>query len=160
MSEESNLALVVDSVNTPRDIADLVMIARATGADLYFSGNCIYPNHRKVSGIIESWSLPIPEFHSYETYEKAIIELRGKGYFLVGTSPQAEIEYHEIPTISGGRAKLAVVIGSSNGLSKSKLDQLDASVTIPMREGSFLTTYLAAAIILYSLMPKTETVKP
>jgi len=144
------VGLLFDSLRAPYDVAHIYQVATALGnCDLYLSGNCINPNHKKIVSKVKSWGIEnFPSFKHFVNLEDAVSQLHSEGKVLVGTSPYTEEDIYDYDFTK--RDSVIVFGTESSGLSRKKSSLLDGLVKIPMSpECQFLTLPTAVPIAAY-----------
>ncbi|MGM0598131.1 MAG: TrmH family RNA methyltransferase [Myxococcota bacterium] len=144
------IGLLFDCLRAPYDMAHIYQVATALGnCDLYLSGNCIDPMHKKVVSKVKSWGIEdLPNVQYFPSFEEAINELHQKGKTLLGTSPHTQNSLYSYDLI---KRDTVIVFGTeSTGLSEKKAGMLDGLVNIPMSKScKFLTLPTAVPIVAY-----------
>jgi tRNA G18 (ribose-2'-O)-methylase SpoU len=144
------IGLLFDCLRAPYDIAHIYQVAVALGnCDLYLSGNCINPNHKKIVSKTRSWGIEeIPSFRKFESLESAVSQLHDEGKYLIGTSPYTNNNIYDIDLT---KHDSVIVFGTeSSGLTKRKSFLLDDLIKIPMTsECKFLTLPTAVPVVAY-----------
>lgn len=145
--------LLFDALRSPYDMAHIIQIAQSIDAQVYTAGNSLSFNHPKVINKVRSWNIPdgFKAIH-YETFEKAVADLKAKGKYLIGTSGETDKIFYttNIPT----EKEIVVVFGTeSSGLTRAKQAMLDDVVKLPMdkRKVDFLTLPVAVSAMSYEL---------
>jgi TrmH family RNA methyltransferase len=145
---DGSLVTVLEGIQDPGNMGALLRTADGAGCDLEIvAGTSADPYHpRAVRATMGSiFRLPVIE----QPVELAVGRLHRHGYRLAGTAPRGGALYGEADL--GG--KLAVVLGSeSSGISPGLREQLDLTLTIPLREGvESLSVGAAAAVLLFEI---------
>lgn len=147
---EKRIGLMFDCLRAPYDAAHIIQVALALdNCDLYLSGDSIDFNNKKIKSKIESWGLRSPRsLESFTTYDQAINKLRGRGKYLIGTSPHATKSLYDLDLREGNQ--VFVFGNESSGLSRSKILKLDEMVSVPMLgDMEFLTLPVVVPVVAY-----------
>lgn len=149
--------LLFDTIRSPYDIAHIIQIANAIDCVIYTTGkNSIPFNIPKVVSKIKSWNITgeVTEIH-YDTFEEAVVELKAKGKYLVGTSGNTDKIFYDLELPMD--KDIVVVFGTeTSGLTVSKQQMLDTTIKLPMdkKKVDFLTLPVAVSAIAYELYRK------
>lgn len=140
------LVVVVHGVQDPGNLGSLLRTADAAGAAALVAerGGADLTHPRTVRASTGSiFRLPSVTAESAETLQ----ELRSRGFRTVGSSPSSANSYEAEPWTGA----LALFVGGEGaGLPAELLRGLDASVSIPMRDGvESLSVGAAAAVLLF-----------
>lgn len=146
--------LLYDTIRSPYDMAHIIQIAKSIDAIVYTSGKNSLPfDIPKVKKKVASWNI-LGEFNEihYETFNEAIIDLRAKGKYLVGTSGEVNKIFYEVELPID--RDIVVVFGTeSSGLTLEKQSMLDDVVKLPMDKDKvdFLTLPVVTSAMAYEL---------
>ena len=147
---EKRIGLLFDCLRAPYDAAHIIQVAVALGnCDLYFSGNSIDINHKKIVTKVKSWGIErMPLVEKFRTLEEAADYLHNNGKYLIGTSPYSNKRLYDLELSEGNR--VFVFGNESSGLGEKKIMKLDEMVSIPTtKETPFLTLPTAVPIVAY-----------
>lgn len=145
------IELLFDCIRAPYDIAIIIQTAAALDCKLYTSGNCIAFDSNKIMNKLISWKISkLPEITHYQNLTEAVIDLKQKGRYIVGTSGYADTSYYD----ADFKDKQPVIVfgNEMSGIPSSKLHLFDAIVKLPMNaDMEFLTLPVAVPAIAYDL---------
>lgn len=149
-----DIILLFDSIRDPRDIAEVIHLGLAANINIEFTGSSLLPTHQKVLAIIDSWipgfraNPKLKHFSFHEDFEKRILELRKKGFSIIGTSPHTGYSLFESNLSKG---KHVIVFGTeTSGLSGEKIRLMDEMLCVPMENGTkFFTIRSIAPMFAY-----------
>jgi len=76
----NDFKLLFDTIKDPRDLAEVLHLAIATGREVDITGKSIRHDHKKVAGIIGSWKpgfkdMPMIFFQEYLNSKNKVIQL-------------------------------------------------------------------------------------
>jgi len=153
----TDFRLLFDTIKDPRDMAEALHLAIATGRKVDITGNSIRHDHRKVSGLIDSWKPGFkqdPKMSNVEytqDYFSRVEALKRQGYKVIGTTPNSGPSLFETDLSKG---KQAIVFGTEvGGISKKKMAVLDGIVRVPMVGNTkFYTLRTVVPIIVHEIM--------
>lgn len=153
------MIVVLDCIRKAQNLGAILRLMRATNSEVYLTGDAIEHTHRKVKNQIQKWARlsnyadvdSIVEVKYRDTLEILVNELHEKGYRMIGTSPHAEAIYTDIDYTGND---FALVFGTEvTGLSRAKLEMLDAAITIPMLgDIDSLNLATSVAVIMYEAL--------
>lgn len=149
--KEPKIELLFDAIRDPYDIANMLQLALALNAILYFTGQSISLDNKKIKGKIRSWGSPrLPKVVQNPSYEKQIEELKNGGKYLIGTSPHATENFLDVDVRD---VKPVIVFGTeTTGLIDRKQKCLDKVVKMPMSSNlRFMTLSVVAPPIAYEV---------
>lgn len=146
--------LLFDTIRSPYDIAHIIQIANAIDCVIYTAGkNSISFDIPKIVNKVKSWNITgkVTEIH-YDTFEEAVMDLRAKGKYLIGTSGNTDKIFYELE-IPKERDVVVVFGTETSGLTIEKQKMLDTTVKLPMDKSKvdFLTLPVAVSAIAYEL---------
>jgi len=161
---DNDFALLFDAIKGPRDLAEVLHLALATGRKVYITGKSIRHDHNKVKGLIDSWkpgfrnNPKINNLEYEEDYFSQIYKLRKKGYTIVGTSPNTGQSLFETDF---SKEKQVIVFGTeTSGLNKEKMAKVDYTIRVPMQNNTrFYTLATVTPIIVYEIMRQKGLLK-
>jgi len=147
--------LLLDGVTDPQNFGALIRTADATGA-----AGVIITKRRSspVTAVVHKASAGATSYvdiAQVSNLSYAIEELKEMGFWVVGTSEEADRFYYEIDL----NMPLALVLGSEgSGLSRLVLEKCDYLAAIPMKgRVSSLNVSVAGAVMLYEALRQRET---
>lgn len=157
MAAKNDVRVLVDTIRDPRDMAELIHVAIATGRTVSVTGNSITHDHPKVVGQIESWmpgyrqNTAVANVNYHSDFFEQIKEAKSNGYTVVGTSPN---EGESIYQTDLSKGKHILVFGTEvGGLSKKKMVVMDQVIQIPMLHPTrFYLLRTAIPIILHEAL--------
>ena len=150
---ENAKIVILDHLEDPHNLGAIIRTAEAAGIT-----GIIIPKDRSVdinstvmktsAGALENMKIT-----KVTNLVSTIKDLKDHGFWIVGTSMEAEYDYREID-YSG---KIALVIGNEgNGISKSVKDSCDYIARIPMNgKINSLNASVAAGIMIYEVQRKS-----
>ena len=145
------IELLFDAIRDPYDIANMLQLALALNAILYFTGQSISLENKKIKGKLRSWGAPcLPKVIRNPSYEDQICSLKKDGRYLIGTSPHAKENFLDVDVT---QCKPVVVFGTeTTGLVERKQKCLDKVVKLPMSSNlRFMTLSVVVPPIAYEL---------
>ena len=154
--KKANL-LLLDGLEDPHNLGSILRTADATGFDAV-----IIPNRRSVQitdtvarvsvGAVEH--VPVVRVTNVN---QAIDKLKDAGFWTVGTTMDAPMDYREYPV----DINTVLIIGNEgDGISKKTLEKCDFTVTIPMvGKISSLNASVSAGILMYEVYRKQHPLK-
>lgn len=149
--KEPQIELLFDAIRDPYDIANMLQLALALNAILYFTGNSISLENKKIRGKIRSWGSPeLPKVILNSSYENQINKFKEEGKYLIGTSPHAKDNFLDLDI---RQVKPVVVFGTeTTGLTEQKQKYLNTVVKMPMSSKlKFMTLSVVAPPIAYEI---------
>lgn len=147
-----SLLLLVDGVKDPRNLGALLRTAEATGV-----GGILIPDRRSCSitpTVVKSSAggalhLKVCRIGNVV---RALEELKGQGYWVVGLDMQGEVSLDEI---DADALTVVVVGGEHQGLRKLVRKHCDSLVSLPMQgRVSSLNLSVAVGVLLYEIIRK------
>ncbi|MCH8820239.1 MAG: 23S rRNA (guanosine(2251)-2'-O)-methyltransferase RlmB, partial [Acidobacteria bacterium] len=147
-----SLLLLVDGVKDPRNLGALLRTAEATGV-----GGILIPDRRScsiTSTVVKSSAggalhLKVCRIGNVV---RALEELKGQGYWVVGLDMQGEASLDEI---DADDLTVVVVGGEHQGLRKLVRKHCDSLVSLPMQgRVSSLNLSVAVGVLLYEIIRK------
>lgn len=149
---DKRIGLLFDCLKAPYDASHIIQLAQSLGCcDIYLSGNSIDFNNYKIRSKVSSWGIEeYPPVVRYSCFEEAVLNLHGKGKYLVGTSPNVSESFYDLDLSSG---RNVLVFGTeSSGLTKRKMDLVDRVVALPMSpKCKFLTLPVVVPAMAYEV---------
>lgn len=135
-------------------MAHIVQIAESIDCVVYTSGkNSLSFEIPKVTTKVRSWNIR-GNFKAirYESFEEAVIDLKTKGKYLIGTSGETDKIIYDIKLPIN--KDIVIVFGTeTSGLTKEKQQLLDDLIKLPMNKNKvdFLTLPVAVSAMAYEL---------
>ena len=153
------MTIVLDCIRKAQNLGAVMRLVLATNASVYLTGDALKHTHPKVKTQMQKWAR-LPVFGDVETLvdvkysdtlEELVDDLRAKGYRIIGTSPHAEAIYTDLDYT---KDDFAIVFRPEvSGLSRKKLEMMDAIVTIPMLgDVDSLNLATSVAVIMYEVL--------
>jgi tRNA G18 (ribose-2'-O)-methylase SpoU len=153
------MIIVLDCIRKAQNLGAVMRLVLAANADVYLTGDALKHTHPKVKSQMQKWAR-LPNFADVETLvdvgyadtlEELVNEFRAKGYRVIGTSPHAEALYTDVDYTTDD---FILVFGPEvSGLSRRKLEMMDAVVKIPMLGNvDSLNLATSVAIVIYEAL--------
>lgn len=149
--------LLLDGLEDPHNLGSILRTADGTGFDAV-----IIPNRRsvQVTETVARVSVGAVEYVPVvrvTNVNQAIDRLKEEGFWTVGTTMDAPMDYREYPA----DINTVLIIGNEGeGISKKTLEKCDFKVTIPMvGKISSLNASVSAGILMYEVYRKQHPLK-
>lgn len=148
---EPKIELLFDAIRDPSDIANMLQLALVLNAILYFTGNSVLLDNKKIKGKISSWGAKkLPQVIINPSYEDQIKQLKDQGKYLIDTSPHAQEDFFDLDV---RKMEPVIVFGTeTTGLIDRKQIPLDKMVKMPMSCNiNFMTLSVVAPPMAYEV---------
>ena len=150
INKDNGLIVILDGITDPHNFGAIIRTCEAGGVDgiIYKKDNSVKVNDTVAK--VASGALEYVKIAEVTNLTNTINELKDEGYWIVGTSDKAEMDYTEVDY----KRNIALVIGSEGkGISRLVKENCDYLVSLPMKgQVNSLNASVATGIFIYNII--------
>ena len=150
VKDNNGLIVILDGITDPHNFGAIIRTCEAGGVDgiIYKKDNSVKVNDTVAK--VASGALEYVKIVEVTNLTNTIKELKKDGYWIVGTSDKAELDYNKVDY----DRNIALVIGSEGkGISRLVKENCDYLVSLPMKGYvNSLNASVATGIFIYNIL--------
>lgn len=150
VKDNNGLIIILDGITDPHNFGAIIRTCEAGGVDgiIYKKDNSVKVNDTVAK--VASGALEYVKIVEVTNLTTTIKELKNQGYWIVGTSDKAEMDYTDVDY----NTNIALVIGSEGkGISRLVKENCDYLVSLPMKgQVNSLNASVATGIFIYNII--------
>ena len=150
IKDNNGLIVMLDGITDPHNFGAIIRTCEAGGVDgiVYKKDNSVKVNETVAK--VASGALEYVKICEVTNLTSTIKELKDKGYWVVGTSDKAEMEYTDVDY----KRNIVLVIGNEGkGISRLVKENCDYLVSLPMKgQVNSLNASVATGIFIYNII--------
>ena len=150
VKDNNGLIVILDGITDPHNFGAIIRTCEAGGVDgiIYKKDNSVKVNDTVAK--VASGALEYVKIVEVTNLTNTIKELKKGGYWIVGTSDKAELDYNKVDY----DRNIALVIGSEGkGISRLVKENCDYLVSLPMKGYvNSLNASVATGIFIYNIL--------
>lgn len=154
IKDNNGLIVMLDGITDPHNFGAIIRTCEAGGVDgiIYKKDNSVKVNETVAK--VASGALEYVKICEVTNLTSTIKELKDKGYWIVGTSDKAEMDYTDVDY----KRNVVLVIGNEGkGISRLVKENCDYLVSLPMKgQVNSLNASVATGIFIYSIISSRE----